>query len=123
MAMKRIALILALTLPAPALAQDEGPSLMERGIRMFFEGLAQEMEPAMQELRSLVDEAGPAMESFLREMGPALKDVFEEVKDFSVYEPPEVLPNGDIIMRRKEPLDPTEPETSEELAPGEEIEL
>jgi len=123
--MKRAALILALCLPAPAIAQDDGPSLMERGIRMFFEGLSQEMEPAMQELKSFVDEAGPAMESFLREMGPALKDVFEDVKDFSVYHPPEVLPNGDIIMRRKTPLDPEAPEPleTEPLEEGEEIEL
>jgi hypothetical protein len=124
--MKRLALILALALPLPAPAEEvapkeeEGPSLMERGARMFFRGLAEEMDPALQSLRDLAEEAGPAMQSFMAEMGPALVDLFDTVKDFSAYHPPEILPNGDIILRRKAeepPLDMPEP------GPNGEVEL
>lgn len=107
--MKRLALILVLALPAPVLAEEaEGPSLMERGARLFFRGLIEEMDPAMENLRDFAEEAGPAMESFMSEMGPALMDLMETVKDFSAYHPPEVLPNGDIILRKK---------AEEEIAP------
>jgi hypothetical protein len=34
-------------------------------------------------------------------MGPKLRAVLDDVEDWSVYSPPEVLPNGDIIIRRK----------------------
>ena len=34
-------------------------------------------------------------------MGPALETLLEAVEDFSAYHPPEVLPNGDIILRKK----------------------
>ena len=120
--MKQLALILILALPTPALAQDDGPSLMERGAQLFFRGLMEEMDPAMQSLRELVEEAGPAMESFLEEMGPALVDLFGKVRDFSAYHPPEILPNGDIIMRKKSE---DELEAVPEVAPkaGEQIEL
>lgn len=112
--MRHLVLILALALPAPAIAQEDGPSLMERGARMFFRGLMEEMDPAMRGLRDLAEEAGPAMESFLQEMGPALIDLFEQVKDFSAYHPPEILPNGDIILRKKtEPLPEPAPETED----------
>lgn len=74
---------------------------MERGAQLFFEGLMQEMSPALDELAELFAEAGPALEAFVKEMGPKLRDVLEEVEDWSVYEAPEVLPNGDIIIRRK----------------------
>lgn len=119
--MIRLVLILALAVPLPAFAQDDGnPSLMERGAKMFFRGLMEEMEPAMRDLQGLVEEAGPAMQSFMQEMGPAFADVLSEIKDFSVYHPPEILPNGDIIMRRREPLDP---DPVPEIEEGEEIEL
>lgn len=109
--MRHLVLILALALPAPALAQEDGPSLMERGARLFFRGLIEEMDPAMSRLQEFVEEAGPAMDSFMREMGPALIDLFEQVKDFSTYHPPEILPNGDIILRKKaDPVPGPEPE-------------
>ena len=107
--MKQIALILALAFPLPLAAQEttgeDGPSLMERGAKLFFRGLMDEMDPALQGLQDLIEEAGPAMQSFLREMGPALVDLFDQVEDFANYHPPEMLPNGDIIMRRRSPLE------------------
>ena len=61
--MKRIVLIFALAMPLPASAQDaapenEGPSLMERGARMFFRGLMEDVDPALESLRDLAEDAG-----------------------------------------------------------------
>jgi len=92
-----IALCLALG-AQPALAQEEdggsaadmeeGFSLLEEGTKLLLRGLLSEMEPALREL-----------EGALREL--------------DAYLPPEVLPNGDIIIRRKVPLDPG-PEAGED---------
>ncbi len=59
----------------------EGLSLIDQGARMLLRGLMAEIEPA------------------LRDLGGAINDL-------SAYHAPEVLPNGDIIIRRKVPLIP-----------------
>ena len=72
-----------LFLATPAFAQDsepQGRDLMSEALRLFMKGLMTEMEPAFEDLESLLE-------------------------NFDVYHPPEVLPNGDIIIRRKQPLD------------------
>ncbi|MEM6325343.1 MAG: hypothetical protein AAF748_16770 [Pseudomonadota bacterium] len=70
---------------APAHAQNdelsEGIDLLDEGMRLLFRGLMNEMEPAMRDLQ-------------------------EGLSDLSGYHPPEFLPNGDIIIRRKTPLEP-----------------
>jgi hypothetical protein len=82
-----LALIAVLTLSAPAAAQDgegslgEGLGLMERGTRLLLEGL-------------------------LREFGTAVEGLEDALRDLSAFYPPEVLPNGDIIIRRRTPLVP-----------------
>jgi len=100
----------------PAQAQDSGSSLMERGAELFWEGLRQEMEPSLRELEGLVATIGPSMQAFLQEMGPALAEIAQKVEDWSLYEAPEILPNGDIIIRKKqkdkpEVLEGIDPET------------
>lgn len=75
---------------ASAAQEEDGSSLMERGAQQFLEGLLQEMEPAWRELQGFMDA-----------MGPAMIELMDEVKDWSAYEPPEILENGDIIIRRK----------------------
>ena len=45
----------------------------------------------------------PALRDFAREMGPALADILGKIEDLSAYHPPEMLPNGDIIIRKKTP--------------------
>jgi hypothetical protein len=59
----------------------EGLSLIDRGARMLLRGLMAELEPALRDLGSTID-------------------------DLSAYHAPEVMPNGDIIIRRKVPLTP-----------------
>lgn len=100
-------LMVALALPAVA-EEEEAPSLMERGFEMFLEGLLQEMEPALDDLQGFAEDMGPAFREFGEAMGPMMRDLFEKVDDINLYELPDVLPNGDIIIRRKpdaEPLD------------------
>jgi hypothetical protein len=96
---RTIALTLCLGLALPAVAQeagteggttdmDEGFSLLEEGTRLLLRGLMAEMEPALRDLQGAL-------------------------QNLDAYHPPEVLPNGDILIRRKEPL---------EAAPGAPVE-
>jgi len=88
-----IALSLSL-LAAPVTAQDEdtdlseGMDLLSEGTRLLLRGLMGEIEPALRELEGAL-------------------------KDMNAYHPPEVLPNGDIIIRRKVPLE-VKPEVGED---------
>jgi len=90
-----------LVLAAPAVAEVEPPSLMERGVEMFFQGLMQEMQPAMEDFAGMAAELGPQVQALAEEMGPALLAFFERVDEIRYYQPPEFLPNGDIILRRR----------------------
>ena len=116
--MKQIALpaVLALALAQPAQAEEtptnEGFGLMEKGARLLFEGLMQEMQPALREMEGLSENFEPAIRGFVQNMGPKLGTFLEQVDDFSKYHAPEILPNGDIIMRRKsaDEMDPPEGE-------------
>ena len=89
--MRRVVLIL-LCLATPALAQDEeqGVDLMSEALKLFMRGLMQEIEPAMEGMEGLL-------------------------QDLSAYHPPEILPNGDIIIRRKTPVERGPDEESGEV--------
>lgn len=133
--MKRVCLILALTVVSTMAAhwasaqeagapteetppaEEDGPSLMERGLQLFSEGLLQEVEPTLRDLRDLAGELEPALRSFVQEMGPALEGLMADIKDWSAYHPPEMLPNGDIILRKKTPDEMAPP--LQDTAPGE----
>lgn len=110
---------LAATMFTPAAHAEEasGLSLMERGAQMFLEGILKEMEPAVEDLQDLADDMGPALRQFADDMGPKLSELLGEVEDWSVYMPPEVLPNGDIIIRRKPDHPMTPPDAPTEPAP------
>jgi len=108
--MRHTALILALPAalfigasPAPAQDEEDGRSLMEDGAQLFWDGLKREMGPALESLRDRAEEMEPALRDFAERMGPALTDLMDQIDDLSAYHPPEVLPNGDIILRRKTP--------------------
>lgn len=107
--------IIAFSLASPAASDDaqDGTSLMEEGAKLFFRGLQQQAEPAMKELRALIQNMGPAMQEFVQEMGPALNELMLQIDDLSNYEAPEMLPNGDIIMRRKPDIPKSTPEEDE----------
>ncbi|MEM7489252.1 MAG: hypothetical protein AAF390_09035 [Pseudomonadota bacterium] len=96
------ALLILPFLAVPAFAQEaevtpDPPSLTERGLRLFMDGLMEELEPTLRDLEDLAEEAAPLLERFQSQMG-------EAIGDLDAYEAPEILPNGDILIRRKEPL-------------------
>jgi hypothetical protein len=102
---------------APAMAEDapesemgEGFDLLEEGARMLMRGLMSEMEPTLEALRDNVDQMGPAFGEFVQSVGPAFGALLEQVDDLRHYEAPEILPNGDIIMRRNPDAPVWEPE-------------
>ncbi len=109
--MKRLLCIMVICLPlAAAQAQDapnddvdEGLSLLEQGAQMLLRGMMAEMEPALDDMARALDEAKPMLDDLMALMG--------EVQN---YHAPEMLPNGDIIIRRKLPG---------EIGPPPEIEL
>ncbi|EIE52035.1 hypothetical protein C357_05563 [Citreicella sp. 357] len=125
----RMTRLIALSLTAcllapPALAQDDdggGGAQMKRGVQMFLDGFMDELGPALRGLEGMARDAEPALRSFAQEMGPALAELMDEVKDWSVYEAPEMLDNGDIILRRKEPRNAGDPpfDTAPDAEPDE----
>ncbi|MEP2782984.1 MAG: hypothetical protein ABJO67_04845 [Pseudoruegeria sp.] len=86
--------LLAFPVTADTTETEEGPSLVEEGLQLFLRDLLEEMEPTFDDLRE-----------FTKEMGPALEELREKLGDMSDYHTPEVLDNGDIIIRRKTPLE------------------
>ncbi len=130
--MKRFAAAIAIaTLTAGATAaqdsapeepsEEEGFSLMERGAQQLLEGLGDEMGPMLRDLEGLAREMGPALRDFAMQMGPALSDMMEQVGEWSNYHAPEMLPNGDIIIRRRTEDEGVPP--IEDMPGGEEIEI
>jgi hypothetical protein len=73
---------------------SEGFNLMEEGAKLLLRGLMNEMEPAL-------DEMGEAMTQLGQEMGPAFSQLLSQIDDIRNYDAPAVLPNGDIIIRRR----------------------
>ena len=96
------ALVALTTLPLAAQEAEvpedmsEGFSLMKEGAKLLLRGLMSEMEPSIDDLKSMTDEMATLGET----MGPALIALMAQIDDIRHYETPEVLPNGDIIIRR-----------------------
>jgi hypothetical protein len=105
-----LALILSLALvplaPGPARAQAECFPLLPGCQRLpdLLEDLSRELAPLMQELTARLD--------------PYLRQLTDMLGDLSGWEAPEVLPNGDILIRRRSPQPPAPPDQSED-APDE----
>ncbi len=106
--MKNAAFALLIALSTPAQAQD-GTSLMEEGAKLFFEGLLEQMDPALDDLRGLADQVEPTLQDFADKMGPAFIRLMTFVDDIGNYDMPEFLPNGDIIIRRSPDAPPFTP--------------
>lgn len=68
--------------------------------------------PNEEELRELGDMAQRWMREFSDTMSPMAERLKEIVDDLDAYEAPEMLPNGDIIIRRKP--DAPKPEAGDE---------
>lgn len=89
----RLAFALTVALALPAAAQETAPPE-----------------------RNLLDESARLLlERFLTEIDPALEALRKGLSDLNAYHAPEILPNGDIIIRRKTPVERLDPEDSIEL--------
>lgn len=93
--MKWLAIVLLLA-AAPVLAQDDPrePGSIEGRIEDLLRDLFNEVEPRLRELR-------------------------DAIGNLDDYQAPEMLPNGDIIIRRKTPLEPDAPAPEEAPETGE----
>lgn len=80
-----IALLIALGLTTPVAAQ-ETPS-----------------EPYLEGLNEFADGMRKLLEGFANELEPMMEDLATRLEGLRGYHPPEVLPNGDIIIRKKTP--------------------
>lgn len=125
--MKRLILALALAAPLAAAAEKppkpeqpgSGPSLMEEGAKLFLRGLMSEMEPALDGMAEALEEARP----YLEDLGPQLTELVRLMGDIRNYEAPVMLPNGDILIRRRPDAPPMHPEGPKLPGPNGEIEL
>lgn len=66
--------------------------------------------PTEDELEQLGDLAESWMKRFADRMSPMVEQLKDMVDDLNAYEAPEMLPNGDIIIRRKPDAEPAEDE-------------
>jgi len=82
---------------APPAGVDEGFDLVEEGARLILRHMMRQVEPALDDMRR---DLGTA----LAEWEPALRQLAALAGDIANYEAPEMLPNGDIIIRRKRPF-------------------
>jgi hypothetical protein len=85
---------------ASPLAAEDSPAPQDR--QEFFDGL-DELADGMRRL----------FEGFQSDVARLMEDLTDSLKGLGEYHPPEVLPNGDIIIRRKRPdatPAPAEPE-------------
>ncbi|WP_298261434.1 hypothetical protein [uncultured Litoreibacter sp.] len=103
--MKHVIILCALALsPSHASAQDtstpfglEELAPLAENFRELFEGLAEDMLPLMEQLS-------------------------DKMSDLNAYEAPEVLPNGDILIRRK-PSPNVQPDAEPKVNPDGSIDL
>ncbi|MCC5963201.1 MAG: hypothetical protein JJU09_08735 [Rhodobacteraceae bacterium] len=100
------ALCAALALPAGVQAQEEvvpdRPETEEAPLLEMFEGM----------LRGFMRD----LDRGLQDMEPELERLLDQMRDMTRYHPPEILPNGDILIRRRQSDDddPDAPEDTPE---------
>lgn len=115
---RQIAALLVILTVSPAMSEEpdgdvrEGMSMIEQGMRMFFRGLTDEIEP---HLDSMTDELEPLMRGLAAEFEPIFQQLAEMMDELDAYHAPERMPNGDIILRRKVPLVPEKDDGEVEL--------
>lgn len=95
--------------PLPEAPADEGSGLIEDGARTLLRGLMEELDPAIRDLGAVVTEYEP----MLRELAALVENIDD-------YQMPEMLENGDILIRRKPDAPAAEPQPDPETG---EVEL
>ena len=107
-----LALTPVLATAEEAVPEDTPLQDFSREMQDLFGNLLEGIDPALDGLGDMFEEIEPNMRAFLEQMGPALRGLVDQVEDWSAYHPPEVLDNGDIIIRRKAPTEQTDPEAA-----------
>jgi hypothetical protein len=79
--------------------KDTGDRPLSEELDEVFRGLMEKMKPALDELLETLD-------------------VLENIDSIEHYERPEIMPNGDIIIRRREDAPPLLLEDGEDAEPG-----
>lgn len=113
-------------LPAAADPSEDGQPIEKNGLSGLLEKYGPQLEDLarkMQDegLRDLWEQLEPRLKDLQRDMQPALEEGLKLMEPFRAmddprhYEFPEVLPNGDIIIRRRDDAPayevPQQPET------------
>lgn len=75
-------------------------------IDRMLRGFMTEVEPQMRELERGFEALEPELQGFL-----------DRMRDMTRYHPPEVLPNGDILIRRRQADDPEDEVVPDSDAP------
>lgn len=92
------ALCVALNAPLSAEEQnpelEEGLGLLDQGVRLMMRGLLEEFDPLVEDAERMGEALLPMLESFQSELSGLMGSI-------DLYHAPEMLPNGDIIIRRK----------------------
>lgn len=94
---------------APARSLAEALEDLRAGAEALLRGWIDEVEPHLRDLE-------PKGQALAEDMSRALRELFEPLGGIGAYHPPEILPNGDIILRRRQPE--PESETDPETDPG-----
>lgn len=75
-----------------------GSAILAIGLVLPGSGQAQDIRG---ELEDFGKGAGKLIERLLKELTPEFERLKDEIEALDRYDPPEILPNGDIIIRRK----------------------
>ncbi len=121
--LRPLALCIALALPVSAQAEDapaaDPPAESMPFLDLFeqmLRGFMHDVEPQMRELKRGFESLEPELERFL-----------SQFRGMVQYHPPEILPNGDILIRRRqsgeEPGEDSSPDAADEPAAEEPFEL
>jgi hypothetical protein len=96
----RKVLALCLILAAPPVAAQDTP--LQPTPPQPTPPLSEQLEGLMQRF---LERVLPPMEQGLQAIEPDLRDLMTRLQGMAQYEAPEILPNGDILIRRKPPAD------------------
>ena len=95
---------LMLVFASPALAENQTPNDLSpnfgEGANQLFGDLLNDLAPLFEGMEELGNDLGEEIGPLLDDLNSSIAEGFEGL---NAYHPPEFLPNGDIIIRRKQP--------------------
>lgn len=106
--MRTILVVSLLLLATPAPAQEAEPPTVFDQLENLLQNFLQHLAPQMEQL-------GEGLQA----MEPELRSFLDRMQGMVQYHPPEILPNGDILIRRRAPEDHLPESPSPDDAPDE----